>query len=94
MGEHDRFRLVEERKLPGWWFQPADLKHQPCETHPSAETSVEEACQYRLEIALPVGAVRQCLMSGLLDMVAMTNSQRDVPAHPLSLPERGANLFR
>jgi hypothetical protein len=38
--------------------------------------------------------MRQRFLSGLLDMVAMANSQRDVPAHPLSLPKRCANLFR
>ena len=91
-GKYDGFRL-EERKLLGRWFQPTDLKHQPSEAHPSTETSVEQACQQRLEIVLPVGAVRQHLISGLLDVVTVTNSQRDVSAHPLLLPHGSAKLL-
>ncbi len=66
-------RFVEEQQLLGRRLQAIHPKRQALESDAAPETSQQEVRKHRLEVRLPVRAMRQRLLSYLLGMVAVAD---------------------
>ena len=90
----DRYgRLVEQPQLLGKRFQAIGPHDDSLDPDPTPETSGEELREHGLKIRLPIGAVRQDVLSHAFGMVAVAERQRQAPAHTPLLPEPGADPF-
>lgn len=73
----DRYgRFVEQPQLLGKRFQAIGPHDDSLDPDPAPETSGEELSEHGLKIRLPIGAVRQDVLSHAFGMVAVAERQR------------------